>query len=58
MKITKKTIEVVELDMDDVFTLTHMINYTIHRLKKHKKIIPFLHLEDVERMKEQLNNLK
>lgn len=58
MKLKTKTTEVAELEDKDIKILRHILNYTIHRLRNHRKIIPFLDILEVERLRRELKIIK
>jgi hypothetical protein len=54
MKLTTKKIQVAELDDRDLEVIKHALNYCVHRIRHHDKIIPFLDIEEIERLRREM----
>lgn len=54
MKLIEKTTKVAELDERDLEVIKHCLNYTVHRIREHHKIIPFLDIKEVERLRREM----
>ncbi len=54
MKLIQKISEVAELDEKETEILKHILNYVFHRLRNHSKTIPFLDIEDIDKMRRDL----